>query len=34
VTDEHNVFSLLNADDQMTFRRLLVKQLPPELLVN
>jgi predicted membrane-bound spermidine synthase len=34
VTDEHNVFSLLNADDQMIFRRLLVKQLPPELLVN
>jgi spermidine synthase len=34
VTDEHNVFSILNADDQMTFRRLLVQQLPPQLLVN
>jgi spermidine synthase len=34
VTDEHNVFSILNADDQMTFRQLLVKQLPPEMLVN
>lgn len=34
VTDEHNVFSILNADDQMTFRQILVKQLPPEMLVN
>jgi spermidine synthase len=34
VTDEHNVFSILNADDQMTFRQLLVRQLPPEMLVN
>jgi spermidine synthase len=34
VTDEHNVFSILNADDQMTFRQLLVQQLPPEMLVN
>jgi spermidine synthase len=34
VTDAHNVFSILNADDQMTFRRLLVKQLPPQMLVN
>ena len=34
VTDEHNVFSILNAGDQMTFRRLLVQQLPPQLLVN
>jgi SAM-dependent methyltransferase len=34
VTDEHNVFSILNADDQMIFRRLLVQQLPPLLLVN
>jgi spermidine synthase len=34
VTDEHNVFSILNAVDQMTFRQLLVKQVPPEMLVN
>lgn len=34
VTDEHNVFSILNAHDQMIFRRLLVQQLPPLLLVN
>jgi hypothetical protein len=34
VTDAHNVFSILNADDQMIFRRLLVKELPPQLLVN
>jgi hypothetical protein len=34
VTDEHNVFSILNADDQMIFRRMLVQELPPQLLVN
>jgi spermidine synthase len=34
VTDAHNVFSILNADDQMIFRRLLVQELPPQLLVN
>jgi len=34
VTDEHNVFSILNAADQMTFRQQLVRQLPPQMLVN
>jgi hypothetical protein len=34
VSDEHNVFSILNADDQMIFRRMLVEELPPQLLVN
>lgn len=34
VADERNIFSILSAGDQMTFRRLLVQQLPPELLVN
>ena len=34
ITDDHNIFPVLNADDQMTFRRLLVQQLPPDLLVN
>jgi hypothetical protein len=34
VTDDHNIFPVLNADDQMAFRRLLVQQLPPDLLVN
>jgi predicted membrane-bound spermidine synthase len=34
VTDEHNIFSILNVEDQMIFRHLLVQQLPPELLVN
>lgn len=34
ITDEHNIFSILNADDQVAFRRLLVEQLPPEMLVN
>lgn len=34
ITDEHNIFSILNAADQLAFRRLLVEQLPPEILVN
>lgn len=34
ITDEHNIFSILNARDQVAFRRLLVEQLPPEMLVN
>jgi hypothetical protein len=34
VTDEHNIFAILNASDQMAFRRLLVQQLPPQMLVN
>lgn len=34
ITDEHNIFSILNAADQIAFRRLLVEQLPPEMLVN
>lgn len=34
ITDEHNIFSILNAGDQIAFRRLLVEQLPPEMLVN
>ena len=34
VTDEHNIFSILNAPDQLAFRRLLVQELPPEMLVN
>ena len=34
VTDEHNIFSILNAPDQLAFRRLLVEELPPEMLVN
>ena len=33
-TDEYNVFSILNAPDQMMYRRLLVQQLPPQMLVN
>ena len=34
VNDEHNIFSILNAPDQLAFRRLLVEELPPEMLVN
>jgi spermidine synthase len=34
VTDEHNIFSILNSPDQLAFRRLLVEELPPEMLVN
>ncbi|MGH6959996.1 MAG: hypothetical protein ACREE7_05895, partial [Dongiaceae bacterium] len=34
VTDEYNVFSILNAADQMAFRRMLVQQLPAQMLVN
>jgi predicted membrane-bound spermidine synthase len=34
ITDEHNIFSILNADDQIALRRVLVQQLPPEMLVN
>ena len=34
VTDEHNIFSILNSADQLAFRRLLVEELPSEMLVN
>ncbi|MGE0117354.1 MAG: spermidine synthase [Dongiaceae bacterium] len=34
VTDAHNVFSILNAADQMILRQLLVQQLPPQMLAN
>ncbi len=34
MTDEYNIFAILNAADQMAFRRLLVRQLPPQMLVN
>jgi SAM-dependent methyltransferase len=34
VTDEHNIFSILNLDDQLAYRRLIVPQLPPAMLVN
>jgi len=34
VTDEHNIFSILNSADQLAFRRLLVEELPAEMLVN
>lgn len=34
VTDEHNIAAILNASEQMAFRRLLVQQLPPQMLVN
>lgn len=34
VFDEFNIFSILNAADQMMYRRILVQQLPAEMLVN
>ncbi len=34
VTDEYNIFSILNLADQMAYRRLIVPQLPPQMLVN
>ena len=34
VMDEYNIFSILNLADQMAYRRLIVPQLPPQMLVN
>jgi hypothetical protein len=34
IRDEHNIFSILNLADQMAYRRLIVPQLPPQMLVN